>query len=141
MSPPHSIFVASLTLTLPSSEEDVIRQYFEDGYKYADICKFLKLRHGISLTLDQLKAMGLKRRGVESSIEDVQAAIDVSVMPFQIRFGSNRYSQVTSDGTFFVSVYIYTEVSGRQIGYRVLHRRLTTKHKYIHEIVCKFNLS
>ena len=29
----------------------------------------------------RLKAMGLKRRGVENSI-DVQAAIDVSVMPY-----------------------------------------------------------
>ena len=78
------------SLTLPSSEEDVICQYFEDGYKYDDICKFLKLRHVISLTLDQLrmrlKAMGLKRRGVESSLEDVQAAIDVSVMPYSDSF-------------------------------------------------------
>ena len=67
-----------------------------------------------------VKAMGLKRRGVESSIEDVQAAIDVSVMPFQIRFGSNRYSQVTSDGTFFVSVYIYRKSERCQEGKLVI---------------------
>ena len=73
------------SITPPSSEEAVIRQYFEDGYKYDDIRKFLKLQHGISLTLDQLrrrlKVMGLKRRGVEleSSVEEVQAAIVVSV--------------------------------------------------------------
>ena len=73
------------SITPPSSEKAVIRRYFEDGYKYDDIWKFLKLRHGISLTLDQLrrrlKVMGLKRRGVEleSSVEEVQAAIVVSV--------------------------------------------------------------
>ena len=67
-----------------SGEEAAILRYFKDGYTYDDIRKFLRWRHGIDLTLDQLrtrlKAMGLKKRGVdfESSFEDIQAAIVVS---------------------------------------------------------------
>jgi len=62
-------------------EEELISQYFKDGYTYEDICKFLRLRHSIILTLDQLrnqlKRMGLRRRdrNDETSFEEVQAAI------------------------------------------------------------------
>ena len=69
----------AVALLSPSGEEAAILRYFED-----DIQKFLRLRHGIDLTPDQLrtrlKVMGLKRRGVdlESSLEDIQAAIVVS---------------------------------------------------------------
>ena len=74
----------AVALLSPSGEEAAILRYFEDDYTYDDIRKFLRLRHGIDLTPDQLrtrlKVMGLKRRGVdlESSLEDIQAAIVVS---------------------------------------------------------------
>ena len=66
-------------------EEDLIVQYFKDGYTYEDICKFLRLRHDILLTLDQLrnrlKQMGLRRRdkNAQTSFEEIQAAIRVSL--------------------------------------------------------------
>ena len=59
------------------SEYELLRCYFTKGYTYKDI------KHGISLTEDQLrrkfKKLGLKRRGgdIESSLEEVQAAIEV----------------------------------------------------------------
>jgi len=68
-----------------SSLDDLIRRYFEDGYTHNEIRCFLKIRHEVEMTPDQLrtrlKSMGLRRRGsgVESSLEDVQEAIIVSI--------------------------------------------------------------
>jgi len=61
-------------------EDNLIQQYFEDGYTYDDF----KLWHGVELTPDQLrkrlKNMGLRRQGanIESSLEAVEEAIIVS---------------------------------------------------------------
>ena len=63
-------------------EESLIKQYFDRGYTYKDIRAFLEAKHGIVLSEDQLrgllKRLGLKRRGSESSLEEVEAAIRVS---------------------------------------------------------------
>lgn len=63
-------------------EESLIKRYFENGYTYKDIRAFLEAKHGIQLSEDQLrgrlKRLGLKRRGSESSLEEVEAAIQVS---------------------------------------------------------------
>lgn len=63
-------------------EESLIQQYFEKGYMYKDIRAFMEIKHGIVLSEDQLrgrlKRLGLKRRGSESSLEEVKAAIQVS---------------------------------------------------------------
>ena len=66
-------------------EETLIRSYFKEGYTYSQICAFLKLRHGIVLTQDQLqvrlKKLNLKRCGeeVETPLHVVSAAILVSI--------------------------------------------------------------
>ena len=64
-------------------EESLIRQYFVNGYTYKDIRAFLEIKHGIILSEDQLQArlkrLGLKRRGDESCLEEVEAAIQVSM--------------------------------------------------------------
>ena len=63
-------------------EESLIKRYFENGYTYKDIRAFLEAKHGIQLSEDQLrgrlKRIGLKRRGSGSSLEEVEAAIQVS---------------------------------------------------------------
>ena len=63
-------------------EESLIKRYFENGHTYTDIRAFLEAKHGIQLSEDQLrgrlKRLGLKRRGSESSLEEVEAAIQVS---------------------------------------------------------------
>ena len=50
-------------------EDTLIKSYFREGYTYSQICSFLELRHGIILTLDQLrgrlKKLDLSRRGEE----------------------------------------------------------------------------
>ena len=63
-------------------EESLIQQYFEKGYMYKDIRAFIEIKHAILLSEDQLrrrlKHPGLKRRGNESSLEEVKAAIQVT---------------------------------------------------------------
>ena len=63
-------------------KDSLIRKYFENGYAYKDIRTFLESKHGIVLSEDQLrgrlKRLGLKRRGNESTLEEVEAAIQVS---------------------------------------------------------------
>ena len=63
-------------------EGSLIMRYFENGYTYKDIRAFLEAKHRIILSEDQLrgrlKRLGLKRRGSESSLEEVEAAIQVS---------------------------------------------------------------
>ena len=51
----------SFAVISPSSEEAVIRQYFVDGYKYNDIRKYLKFRHGISLTSKAAENNGIEK--------------------------------------------------------------------------------
>jgi len=66
------------------NKDVVIAKYFKDGYTYEEICTFLRLRHGLELTIDQLryklKKMGLGRRRAEdyAPLEVVEAAISVS---------------------------------------------------------------
>ena len=64
-------------------EHELLRSYFDKGYTYKDITDFMEVKHGISLSEDQLrrklKVLGLKRRGssVESPLDEVDAAIQV----------------------------------------------------------------
>ena len=64
-------------------KEQLITLYFEDGYTYHQI-SFLCIRHGIVLTVDQIKyrsaKLGLQRRGsrVESPLDAVEAVIQVA---------------------------------------------------------------
>ena len=48
------------------NKDVVITKYFEGGYTYEEICTFLRLRHGLELTIDQLwyklKKMGAEQR-------------------------------------------------------------------------------
>ena len=66
------------------NEDELIQFYFKKGYTYQNIRSFLATKHGIELTDDQLrwrlKKLALKRRGeeVQSSLEEVQAAVEVS---------------------------------------------------------------
>lgn len=83
--------------TLDSADEqELITSYYDDGYTYAEICTFLHLRHGIVITVDQLryrlKRMGLGRRRPElqTSLEEVEAAVSVrSLMPGVLMLDSN----------------------------------------------------
>ena len=71
-------------------EDNLIQQYFKDGYTYDEIRSFLRLRHDVELTPDQLrkrlKDMGLRRRGanIESSLEAVEEAIIVSLQFYSL---------------------------------------------------------
>ena len=60
-------------------EEAAIAKYFKDGYTYAEICMFLRLRHNCNVTIDQLryksKKMGLGRRCSEENTQ-ITANID-----------------------------------------------------------------
>lgn len=64
-------------------EEAAIAKYFKDGYTYAEICMFLRLRHNCNVTIDQLryklKKMGLGRRCSEENtpLDIVEAVIMV----------------------------------------------------------------
>ena len=62
----------------------VIQDLFYDGLTYQEICVFLHWRHGVLLTVNQLKTrlkfLGLKRRNVAVPLEEVEAAITVSVL-------------------------------------------------------------
>ena len=53
--------------------------YQDKGYTYKDIRAFLEAKHGIVLSEDQLrgrlKRLGLRRRGSESSLEEVEAIL------------------------------------------------------------------
>ena len=65
-------------------KETLIKNYFKEGYTYSQICSFLKLRHGIVLTLDRLrvrlKKLNLKQcREVETPLHVVSAAILISI--------------------------------------------------------------
>ena len=66
------------------NEDELIQFYFKKGYTYQNIRSFLAAKHGIELTDDQLrwrlKKLALKQRGeeVQSSLEEVQAAVEVS---------------------------------------------------------------
>lgn len=55
-------------------EDTLIKSYFKEGYTYSEICSFLELRHGIVLTIDQLrgqlKKLNLKRR------DDIQTPLE-----------------------------------------------------------------
>jgi hypothetical protein len=59
----------------------LVRVYFELGYSYRVILRFLKSLHGVSLSLRTLKRllhkMGLKRRGVTSDVQAVADCMEV----------------------------------------------------------------
>ena len=63
-------------------EELLIKRYFENDYKDKDIRAFLEAKHGTQLLEDQLcgrlKQLGLKPQGSKPSLEEVEAAIQIS---------------------------------------------------------------
>ena len=83
------------------NEDELIKFYFMKGYTYNNIRSFLETKHSIKLTEDQLrwklKKLGLKRRGedVQSSIEEVQAAIEVGTRTHTHKI--NYYCQCCHD--------------------------------------------
>lgn len=85
-----------------AEEEELIASYFDDGYTYAEICTFLNLRHGIVLTVDQLryrlKKMGLGRRQPElqTPLEEVEAAISVSYCMLVCRMATQAIHYYTT---------------------------------------------
>ena len=58
----------------------LIEQYFHLGLNYSEIISFLLLRHGVRLSLHQLKRIlrsrGLRRRKIQSLIDRVVNAVD-----------------------------------------------------------------
>ena len=62
--------------------EEVVRDYFWKGYKYNDILALLRTVHHYETTIDRvrglLRKLGLRRRGVEIQLEDVESAIEVA---------------------------------------------------------------
>ena len=76
------------SISLPGLGEDVeesllqlIEEYFYDGLTYDEMCLFLNRRHGLNVTVHQLKArlkiLGLKRRGANVSVRERESAIRV----------------------------------------------------------------
>ena len=79
LSPGFSRYIAGLARDLPAEmafpdcaalhtwdEDTLIKSYFKDEYTYEQICSFLESRHGIHLTMDQLrtrlKKLNLRRQ-------------------------------------------------------------------------------
>ena len=62
------------------SREEYVQTYFNLGFPYEEILVFLSKFHGIVLSLRQLKrilkAMGLQRRKIRSSVHAVVSAIE-----------------------------------------------------------------
>ena len=86
------------------SATNLISTYFHDGFSYFEIIELLKQRHGVEISLStlkrRLKALGLRKRataGVRSSIDDVRDAVQDKLVG-----------------------------SGSRIGYRRIHKSLTT---------------
>ena len=81
----------------------LIEQYFHLGLNYSEIISFLLLRHGVRLSLRQLKRIlrsrGLRRRKIQSLIDRVVNAVDQEL-----------------------------QSSGSCIGYRQMHQRLLSDH-------------
>ncbi|CAH3030587.1 unnamed protein product, partial [Porites evermanni] len=81
----------------------LIEQYFHLDLNYSEIISFLPLRHGVCLSLRQLKRIlrsrGLRRRKIQSRIDRVVNAVDQEL-----------------------------QSSGSCIGYRQMHQRLLSDH-------------
>ena len=75
--------VMAVALDRPAVDA-MISRYFKQDYKYREICAFMELVHGVRLSLDQLKRrlkkMGLNRRLVRSSLDDIEEAIEVGCL-------------------------------------------------------------
>jgi len=67
----------------PNDLKLLIRAYFEAGYAYSLILRFLKGLHGITISLRTLKRllrkMGLRRRGLVHDFVHVSESIQVQV--------------------------------------------------------------
>ena len=73
----HDVCAAVLTptaLLYGREREELVHDYFRDGYEYKVILCFLYFVHGICLSLRQLKRilkqLGLRRRGLRSAATD-----------------------------------------------------------------------
>ena len=82
---------------------DLIEQYFHLGLNYSELMSFLLLRHGVRLSLRQLKRIlrsrELRRRKIQSRIDRVVSAVEQEL-----------------------------QSSGSCIGYRQMHQRLLRDH-------------
>ena len=82
-------------------EDELLRKYFDRGYTYKDIRDFMEARHGVHLTEDQLRRkltrLGLRRRGNDSPLEEVEAAIEV--WHCYVCFSECTQFHVTQDGS------------------------------------------
>lgn len=97
---------AYLPLSSPNVDKaSLIEEYFKQGFKYSEILGFLLLKHGILLSLRQLKRilkkLNLKRRGVhlQSQLKNVVRVIGTEM-----------------------------HYSGQSVGYRTIWRRLKVNH-------------
>ncbi len=88
------------------SREEYVQTYFNLGFPYEEILVFLSKFHGIVLSLRQLKrilkAMGLQRRKIRSSVHTVVSAIESELRG-----------------------------SGSLLGYRAMHQRLTIDYNLV----------
>lgn len=101
--------VAVVPTYLPSfmnvGKSSLIVEYFKQGFKYSEILGFLLLRHGILLSMRQLKRilqrLNLKRRGMNlyTPLGSVVGVVDREILN-----------------------------SGQSIGYRMMWRRLKVNH-------------
>ena len=61
-------------------EEEVVRYYFYRGFPYEEIRRFLKINHGLQISITTLKrrmkAYGLRRRMPDYEVGEIRAAIE-----------------------------------------------------------------
>ncbi len=61
-------------------EEEVVRYYFYRGFTYEEIRRFLKINHGLEISITTLKwcmkAYGLRRRMPDYEVGEIRAAIE-----------------------------------------------------------------
>ncbi len=105
-------------------KERLVRLYFEAGYSYSLILKFLANLHGICLSLRTFKRLlrryGLRRRGCNSDLNLVMDCIEV------IKVASSVHNALAPCKVYDVMMYMQTELeqSGSLLGYRAMHLRL-----------------
>eukprot|EP00118_Oscarella_pearsei_P013946 m.115906 g.115906 ORF g.115906 m.115906 type:complete len:109 (+) comp37571_c0_seq12:124-450(+) len=75
----NSIAIDGTTDDAAKALEQLIEKYFHGGLTYEEMCLFLDRRHGIRLTIHQLKRrlkfLGLRWRNATVSLEEVEDAI------------------------------------------------------------------
>lgn len=100
--PCQGVLPSNILTTVRASRDDLIEHYFRLGIQYSEILHFLSALHGITLSLRQLKRI-LKLRDLSrnhySSLNDIVDGIE---------------SELSG--------------SGKLVGYRAMHQRITMWH-------------